>query len=260
MGGPGSGKTYSLSTLIASGLELFVIGTETRFKESLSDAIKARGLDASRLHTRLIQPLPGSFESLIYSADLVNTLSFDSLTKVGQDPGKPKYRQWISLLQCLSNFRDDSGAEYGPVDSWCSDRALAIDSLSGLNLMAMDLVVGTKPVKAPGEWQIAMEALERLLNMLTSSVKCLFVLTAHLEREVDEISGGHTIQAGALGRKLSPKIPRFFSEVIHTRREGTGYFWSTTSANFELKRRVLPLSDKIEPTFKPIVDAWRTRA
>lgn len=260
MGGPGSGKTYSLSTLIESGLETFVIGTETRFLDSLLDAVRAKNLDRSRLHTRLIQPLPGKISALIESAKLINDLSFHALTDIKSGIEKKSYTQFITLLQTLADFKDDAGQSYGPVDSWGVDRALVIDSLSGLNLMAMDLVVGSKPVRAQGEWGVAMDNLERLINTLTSSVKCLFVLTAHVDRETDEVTGGTTLQVGALGRKLSPKLPRFFSEVIHARRDGTSYYWSTATPNYELKKRVLPLSDKIEPTFRPIVEAWRARA
>lgn len=259
MGGPGSGKTDSLATLIECGLELFVLGTETRFKDSLLDSITRRGLDRSRLHTKLIQPLPGSFSSLIASAELINKLSYESLCAIKNDPSKANYGQFIELLRSLSDFRDDLGQSFGPVDSWGVDRALAIDSLSGLNLMALDLVVGTKPVKAMGEWGVAMDNLERLINTLTSSVKCMFVLTAHVDRETDEITGGTTLQVGALGKKMAPKLPRFFSEVIHSRREGDKYYWSNITPNYELKRRVLPFGDKLEPHFRPIVEAWRKR-
>lgn len=259
IGGPGSGKTDSLGSLLEYFADVFVLGTETRFKDSLLDSVVRRGLDKSRLHTRLVQPLPGSFSSLIASATLINTLSYESLCAIKNDPSKSSYGQFIELLRCLSDFVDDTGKHWGPVDSWGADRALCIDSLSGLNLMALDLVVGTKPVKAMGEWGVAMDNLERLINTLTSSVKCMFVLTAHVDRETDEITGGTTLQVGALGKKMAPKLPRFFSEVVHARREGDKYYWSTITPNYELKRRVLPFGDKIEPSFKPIVEAWRKR-
>lgn len=260
IGGPGGGKSYSLSTLIECGLELFVIGTEPRYKESLMDSMAARKLSLERLHYASIAPMAPGWASLIDSAKLINTLNFESLAQIKSGIGKDKYDQYVKLLTCLSNFVDErTGQAFGPVDSWGPDRALAIDSLSGVNLMAMDLVVGSKPVRAMGEWGVAMDNEERLINMLCSSTKCFFVLTAHVDREPNEITGGVTIQVGALGRKLAPKLPRFFSEVVHCYREGDKYYWSTVTPMYELKRRVLPLTDKIEPTFKPIVDAWKAR-
>lgn len=259
MGASGSGKTYSLSTIIESSLDLFIIGTETRFRDSLLDSIAQRKLPRDRVHTRLIQPLPSGFQTLIQSAALINTMSFESLSQIKSGIEKQQYNQYVELLKCLADFRDDEGKAWGPVDSWGNDRALAIDGLSGINLMALDLVVGSKPVRAQGEWGVAMDVEERLINTLTSTVKCLFVLTAHIEKEPNDITGATTIQVGALGKKLAPKLPRFFSEVVLTYRSGNTYQWSTNMEGYDLKKRTLPLSDKIAPTFKPIIDAWRAR-
>jgi hypothetical protein len=104
-----------------------------------------------------------------------------------------------------------------------------------------------------------MSALEKLLNSLSSGLRCTFVLTAHLERETDELTGGTKLMASALGRKLAPKLPRYFSEVVHAYRDGERFYWSTASTNVTTKRRILPLNDKILPTFAPIVDGYRSR-
>lgn len=258
MGDPGTGKTYALSTLAEAGLELFVVGTESRFLESITDSFRDRKIDLKRLHYKLIRPTTVSFSKMIQAATFINTMTFESLAKLS-DIGKNEHGQFIQLLSTLSNFTDQHGTNFGSVDTWGADKAIVIDSLSGLNIMAMDLVTGLKPVKSQPDWQIAMDNLERLINKLTSDTRCFFVLTAHLDREPDEITGGTTIQAGALGRKLSPKIPRFFSEVIRTYREGERYYWSTASAMYTLKKRALPLGERLEPSFKPIVQAWHNR-
>lgn len=260
IGAPGEGKSYCLPTLIEAGLELFVQGTETRFTESLLDSMSDRKLDMKHLHYSKLEPMKASWDSLIQSAILINQLSFESLSGIKTGIGKEHYGQFIALYRSLSNFKcDHCGQSFGPVDKWGNNRALAIDGLSGVNMMALDLVVGSKPVRAMGEWGIAMDLEERLFHKLTSDTKCFFVLTAHLERDKDEITGGSSIGTGALGSKLGPRFPRFFSEVIHARRIGTEYWWSTATPMYTLKKRALPLSEKIPPTFVPLVQAWHKR-
>jgi hypothetical protein len=104
-----------------------------------------------------------------------------------------------------------------------------------------------------------MNSLEMLLLKLTADCKCFFVLTAHIDKEPNELTGGTTIYASALGRKLAPKIPRFFSEVVLAKRAADGFSWSTASSEADLKNRALPVSSKLEPDFRPIVEAYRRR-
>lgn len=261
-GEPGTGKSDSLATIIEAGLELFIVGTEPRFIESVLDSMKRRGISdkINKLHYVTISPASASFTSMIATAKQVGMFSFEALTQIKLSPEKSNYQQFVRLLETLANFKDDrTGQSFGSVDSWGSDKALVIDSLSGINIMAKDLMLGGKPTAAMGEWGVSMDLEEKLINKLCSDTKCLFVLTAHVEREVDELTGGTNVTIGALGRKLAPKIPRFFSEVVLTRREGTQFYWSTITPSYALKKRTLPLSDKIEPSFKSIIDAWRAR-
>lgn len=260
IGAPGGGKTWSLTTLIEAGLELFVIGTEPRFTESLYESAAKRRLDISKIHSATIPPVAASFSSMIQSAELIGKLSFEGLAQIKSGMKSDEHHQFIKLLKTLANFTDEkTGESFGPVDQFGPERVVVVDSLSGINLMAKSLVVGAKPTASQGEWGVAMEAEENLINKLCSDLHCPFVLTAHVEREPNEITGGVTNQVGALGKKLAPKIPRFFSEVILCYRSADRYFWSTATDYYELKRRTLPLNDKIEPTFVPIVKAWHAR-
>lgn len=259
MGSAGSGKTYSLSTLAEAGLEIFVIVTEPTGVESLLDVFQKKKLDINKLHWKQITPSRQGFTDLQAMAEKIGGMTYESLTKLPPQGDRRKAR-FIQLLATLSAFTcDRTGTNYGSVDQFDTSRVLVIDSLSGLNLMAMDLAVGDKPTAHQGEWGIAMSALEKLLNTLSSGLKCTFVLTAHLEREVDEISGGSRLMASALGRKLSPKLPRFFSEVVHAYRDGSNFFWSTTTPAVDTKVRTLPLSDKLAPDFRPIIQSYHSR-
>lgn len=259
LGGPGTGKTHSISTLIESGLEVFVIATEPTGLDSLLNAMMKKKLPVDKLHWRQIQPNRVGFTSMMEMANKVAGMDFESLAKL-KPSGNRKDAQWFELLRSLSKFVcERDGKDYGPVDSFGPDRALVVDSLSGLNIMAMDLVIGDKTSAHQGEWGIAMGLLEKLINQLCSNLKCTFVLTAHAERESDEITGAVKVMAGALGRKLAPKLPRFFSEVVMAIRQDKEFFWSTIATGADLKARSLPLDGKIQPHFKPLVEAYHAR-
>jgi hypothetical protein len=132
-----------------------------------------------------------------------------------------------------------------------------IDSLSGVNIMAMNLVVGSKPVKHQGDWGVAMDNLERLVQKLCIDTKCHFVLIAHAERETDEVQGGSKIMAATLGRKLAPRLPRFFSDVVLADKQGTKFTWSTAAVGADLKARNLPIADGLPPDFGQIIASWK---
>jgi hypothetical protein len=67
-----------------------------------------------------------------------------------------------------------------------------------------------------------------------------------------------------LGRKLAPKIPRYFSEVVlatRTLKSGVEplFTWATVDLKADLKNRVLPASTSLKPDYAPVVEAYRKR-
>jgi len=253
VGATGSGKTYSLRTLLDAGLEVFILATEPGIASTLGDT------DTSKMHWHYVAPAAPGLQSLMESAKKVNTMGMDMLSKL-KDINKSKYSQFLDVLSTLANFTDDrTGQSYGSVEDWGTDRVIIVDSLSGLNIMAMDLVVGAKPVKSMSDWGISMDNLERLIMMLCTGVRASFVLTTHLEREQDEVSGAIQLMASTLGKKLAPRLPRFFDDVVQAKRTGTEFSWSTATLNVDLKARNLPISEKLTPSFKPIVTSWLSK-
>lgn len=252
LGGTGTGKTHSIRTLLDAGLEVFVLFSEPGM-EVLADT------DPERLHWHYIAPASPEFGDMIDSAKKINTMNLKMLADM-TDINKRKYTEFIDMLVALSDFPcDRTGKKYGAVDSWGPDKVIVVDSMSGLAIMAMNLVTGSKPVKSMSDWGIAQDNLERLITKLCVDTRCHFVLTAHLEREVDEVTGGTTLMASTLGRKLAPKLPRFFSDVVHVKRDGTNWSWSTATTNVDLKARNLPIADKISPSFLPLIENWAKR-
>jgi hypothetical protein len=129
----------------------------------------------------------------------------------------------------------------------------------GINVMAIDLILGGKVTAHQGEWGVAMAAEEKLILKLCGDLKCFFVLTAHIEKEPDIVSGVPITMVGALGKKLAPKLPRTFSDVILAQKEGDKFTWSTAAVNVDLKSRSLPIKDGLEPSFEQIVKVWKER-
>jgi hypothetical protein len=249
-GASGSGKTHAIRTLVEAGLEVFVLFTEPGM-EVLAD------VPSDKLHWHYVAPASPDFADMLSSAEKINGMSFEMLTKL-PDINKKKYHEFIDVLVCLSSFTDDrTGQNFGAVDDWGPDRVFVLDSLTGLSLMAMNLVTGSKPVKSLADWGVAIDNLERLLTKLCVDTSCHFGLLAHLEREVDELTGGSSLMASTLGRKLAPKLPRYFSDVIHVNRKGDKFYWSTASSNVDTKTRNLPLAENLPPTFVPLINNWR---
>jgi AAA domain len=253
VGDSGTGKTYAFRSLPSLGITPFILATEPNIEDVLGD------IPCPKLHWHYIAPANPDWETLIDSAKKINTLPFKALADMG-DINKQKYNQFIQLLEALHDFKcDRCGEAFGDVSKWGPDRALGLDSLTGLNQMAMNLVVGSKPVKSMADWQIAMDNLERIVNKLTTDTKAWFILTAHLERETDEVTGGIQLMASTLGKKLAPKLPRFFSDVVQTVRAGTAFKWSTATMNVALKARNLPIGDQLEPNFKLLHANWKAK-
>ena len=258
-GPTGTGKTYALGTIADAGIELFVLFTESGL-ETLIGYWTDRGLPIPpNVHWHVLKRPEGSFETLAQNAEKVNTYSLEALAKM-VDPNRGKHNQFVDLLRVMANFEDQrTGQKFGAVDSWGPDKCLAIDSLTGINPIALSLVVGGKPVKSQSDWGIAQDQIEKLVRQVCDGCRCHFVLTAHVERETDMVFGGVKITVSTLGRALAPKIPPMFSDVVLSYREGKNFFWSTDNPQADLKARNLPIAANIPQNFAAIFAKWKSR-
>lgn len=253
IGDTGSGKTYSIRTLINAGLKVAAVFTEPGM-EVLADIPCSKGL-----HWRYVPVATAGWDELRESAKSINSLSNDALQKL---PGvsKSKYSQWFDLINAMANFTcDRCGTNFGPVENLDEGWVVLNDSLSGICTLSNNLTVGGKPVRTQPDWGIMMDNVERYVKQFTNGIPTMAVLTAHIERQPDEITGGVVLMASSLGNKLSPKLPKDFSEVVLAKRDGTKFTWSTAASNVALKARMLPVAEGLAPDFTPIVNAWRAR-
>jgi len=261
MGPAGSGKTTSIATFAKAGIDCFVIITEPTGVDSLLDAWEREKLDISLLHYTVVSPASPGWQGFKDLGVRINSMSYKDLSELKSGIGKETMKQFPKLLANLENFHDErTNRDYGDVTSWGPDRLLALDSLSGLSVITMQHTVGFKPSPHQGEWGIAMSATEQLLLKLSSDCACFFLLTSHLEKEPDELTGMARVTVSTLGRKLAPKIPRFFSEVIRARKDAAGRFlWATQDSEADLKNRALPSSGSLPQDFGPIITAYQRR-
>lgn len=260
-GPTGTGKTYSIGTAVDAvpDIEFFYVGLESGL-ESLFGYWTDRGKTIPKnLHWIQIKPSDADISVLMKGAKTINTFSNEALGKM-QDTDKSKYNSFIKLLETFNNFVDQDGVSWGPIEKWGTDKCLIVDALTGINVAAMSLVVGGKPIKSLVDWGIAMDQVEKLLRALTGDVRAHFILLSHIEQETDQILGGKKITVGTLGVKLASKIPPMFSDVILAKREGTEFRWSTADPSADLKTRNLPISDKISPNLGAIFKKWQSRA
>ena len=259
MGPAGTGKTYSVGTLVDSGVEVFYLGLEPGL-ESLLAYFTDKGKPVpANLHWHILEAPKASFMEFLESATKVNTMALDSLAKMS-DPNRGKHNQFLKLITACNDFPDDrTGEKYGSVDTWTPSRALVFDGMAGLARAAMALVVGGKPVRNQSDWGIAQDQVEKLVRMLTDNCRCHFVLLAHVEREVDAILGGVKLMVSTLGKALAPKLPPMFSDCILTVREGSKFFWDTGSAIADVKTRNLVIAQNLPADFGVIVKKWVSR-
>lgn len=250
-GGTGQGKTHALRTLAAKKIKLFVLFTENGMA-SLQDT------DPEWVDWHYIPPLPPNLQSSINMAQQINRLDRKQLAAY-QDPFRSQNNQFVEVLQTLANLKGDrTGKIYGPADKLGQDWCVALDSLSGIGIMSMKLVGGDKPIFDQGEWGIAMGRVESIVTLLNFSCPCHVIVNAHEEREPNEITGGQDIMVSVPGKKLAPKVPRYFDDVFYAYRKSNNWLWSTDYPGVaDLKSRHLGVFQSKPQDYGPVIDAWR---
>ena len=265
MGATGTGKTFSIGTLLDAGLEVFYLGLEPGLESLIGyftdPPPQGKGLSAppDKLHWHYIQPRAQGFDQMLKTADNIGKFDLSGLTKM-KDINRAKNNPMLAVYTTLNQFVDQKdGKDYGPVDSFGTDRVLVIDGLSALSRIAMEMVTGDKPVRDKPDYGIAQNNLMSLIHKLTSGCNCHLVLIAHVNREVDEIMGGVKLMPNTIGKAILSDLQQPFSDVILCVRENATFYWDTANSQADLKTRNLPIQSKIAPDFGQIVRKWTSR-
>lgn len=255
MGESGSGKTHSIRTALDTDVleDIFVLFTEPGM-EVLAD------LPHDHYHWAYVKPTAVGTTTLLDKVKKMKDSSWDAMQKQTNDPHKKNYDAGVRILQALHQpVCAECGKEFPDVTEWDNRKMIVLDSLSGLNQAAMQLVTGGAIAKSQPQWGAAMDTEMQIINQLCYDTNAHFVMTAHLDKQIDQINGGQIVRVNALGNKNAPEVPKNFSDVILTYRDEQKFRWSVASPNVETKSRNLPLRSDLTPDFKPILTNWRDK-
>ena len=152
--------------------------------------------------------------------------------------------------------------KYGltPENEFGLRRIFVMDSLTETANAAMKMQIGSRPMASPGDYGVAQNNLMNFLRLLTQGMACPFVMTAHVDRETDQVTQSAKIMIKAIGKALATEIPTLFSDVIYATREGDKFFWDTAAFGVDTKTRSLGYRSKIAPDFAQIFNVWAKRA
>ena len=264
-GDSGSGKTYAFATLVEWAAkqtpprEVFVLFTENGL-ETLLGFWRDHGKPVpENLHWHSVSAPTLTLKALTDGAQKVGQLSYEGLTK-STDPDRAANNPYYKILQALADFPDDrTGKKFGNIGLWKNDKIFGIDSLTMLAESCIKMVIGNKPTMAPPDYGVAQNNLMNLLRYFTQGFAPTFIMTAHLQRQTNEMTGGVQLMTKAIGKAMADDVPPLFSEVLFAYREGVQWFWDTSAPNVTTKTRYLPIKSKIVPDLGQIMDKWKVR-
>ena len=227
----GAGKTGALASLVDAGFNVRILD----FDNGLS-VLKGFVKDKSKLaNVHFVDKLQDSYKLQMGRVGIPKAAAF-SRAMDALEKGGPEF--W--------------GAEIGPVKDWTSRDILVLDSLSMAGRASLWLVMQLNGAgfKQPEiqHYGTAMENVERLVQMLTSTlVPCHVIINTH----VTGIEGDPRLYPEALGSKLSPKIGRYFDNVVAIRlTQGERKFLTVKDGLLALKTATAL------PETLPITDGW----
>ncbi len=267
MGLSGNGKTHALGTLVdwaaANKFEVAVLFTENGL-ESLLGYWKDRDKPVPEClywHQQTTRPI--SLKALMQTADSVGKLSYEALAKSIDSNRGGDNNAFYKILGSCADFVDDrTGKKLGAVDTWTlkDRRIFVMDSLTETGNAAMKMQIGSRPMASPGDYGVAQNNLMNFIRLLTQGCEIPFVMTAHVDREVDPVTQSTKIMIKAIGKALATEIPSLFSDVIYATREADKFYWDTAAYGVDTKTRSLGIRSKIDPNFAAIFDVWKKRA
>ena len=254
MGPSGTGKTYSLGTLVdwaaKHNKEVFALFTENGL-ETLLGYWRDAGKEVPEClhwHQELTRSL--GLQAMIDGANKVGTSSYEMLTKMVDGNRGGENNAFWKILKSCSDFTDDrTGKHFGSIEMFGTDKIFITDSLSELSTAAMKMQVGVKPMAAPQDYGVAQQYIISWLRLVTQSIGATFVLTAHVDRILDTVTQQTKTMVKSAGKALADEIPPLFSDVIYTVREGAAFSWSTATFGVDSKTRSLGYREKITPDF-----------
>lgn len=233
LGDSGSGKSGALASLAAAGYSLRIIDVDN-------------GLDILRSYlTDPSSPYPKESAARVEYETVT-----DSMRTQGGKLVPVKASSWQRSIDLLQNWKTET-ANFGNISTWTNKDVLVIDTLSILAdqalkfCLSLNMRLGQKPHQS--DWGDAQVLVQGLLETLyDDAVKCNVVVNCHIKYSEDPITGAMKCFPESVGKALSPKIAKYFNNVVRCQTSGNSRKIITTSSNqLELKTSA-PLKVKNE--------------
>lgn len=234
-GDSGTGKTGSVAALANIGYQIRILDFD-------------RGLD----------PL-ASFVKPEFKRNVHYITCTDRMVAVPGGKSVPKGvpTAWTKATNALNRWKDGD-VDYGPIESWDNRVVLVWDSLTFSGDAAMRLVLARAGRSGETPYHLdygeAMEMQERALTQLyAENVKCHVLVMAHFRFLEDPTAPQRYDDKGnllprperaypsALGKKLPPKIGRFFNTMLMTKVQGNRRIISSTPEENVMVKSPVPL-------------------
>lgn len=254
IGDSSAGKTGSLASLAAAGYKLRILDLDNGL-----DILKNYVTDTASPY---VKQNPKCAENVQFM-----TLT-DPKKNIGGNLFTMKPTVWSRTISMLHHWKElgPDGKEvlvdYGPITSWDTQTILVIDSLSALSTAAlnfdaqMNAMLGRMPAQNEGRRAVgrAQNLLRSLLEMLADeSVRCNVIVTSHITLVTEQGLGPQNEEAkgepfkgypSAIGRALSPHIPRYFNSVLEASVTGNRHVINTKTRGTVLCKSTAPLRVK----------------
>ena len=219
-GDSGSGKTGSLTSLVAAGYRLRILDFDN-------------GLETLKQY--VLKECPEHIDNIEYRT-LRDKRKASAAGPILDGPAKA-FVEGIKMLDKW-RYKTESGDEIdlGVPGQWGSDYILVLDSLTFLSDTAMDWAEPLVPTGKSGDrdrraiYGMAQDAVENVLALLTSeSFHSNVIVISHI-RYIDNPDGTRKGYPTAVGSALSPIIPRYFNSVALCQTSAGGKRTIQTSA------------------------------
>ena len=220
IGDSSSGKTGALASLAAAGYNLRILDLDN-------------GLDV--LFNYLRDPKSPYPKESLDRVDYV-TLT-DPMRQIGGRLSALRADAWPKMTSLLERWKDND-IDLGKPSDWGPMDILVIDSLTMVANAAMNYHLSINGALGASRTQnesrrdigAAQGFVEKLLQLLYDrSMKCNVIVTAHVvysnEDGTTPVDGESKPQVGyptSIGKALSPRIPRYFNNMLNIRTVGSG--------------------------------------
>lgn len=227
IGDSGMGKTGALASLAMAGYNVRIID----FDNGLS-VLKSFLTDPKSPYVQV-------------DPECASRVEFETCTdKMKSANGRiwaTKAEAWPKAVSLLSNWKTPS-ADFGPVSSWTPDDVLVIDSLSKASDAALNQHLGMNAIlgqirtqnEARRDIGAAQNLIRDLLQLLYDvQVNTNVIVMSHITMVTEaggapgkNEKGDFDVSAqgypSAIGRSLSPQIPRWFDSMLICKADGSG--------------------------------------